>query len=113
MILRVRSGEITPSDAAHRLGVSRKTYYEWEKKGLEGLMEALSDSKPGRPSSPKPDPEKDQLRRKVTELEKRLELMGEIQPLRELLRDLRGPDNPTTKSKNPKKRATKRAKKKP
>jgi transposase len=108
MILRVRTGEITPSEAAHRLGVSRKTYYEWEKKGLEGLMEALSDSKPGRPQSPKPDLEKAKLERKVQELEKRLELMGEIQGLREVLHDLRGPEPPQPKSK---KRATKKASK--
>lgn len=52
----------------------------------------------------------------MAELEKRLELMGEIQPLRELLHDLRGPDNPTNTSNTPKnnqKRATKRAPKKP
>jgi len=40
-------------------GVSRKTYYEWEKKGLSALMDALEDKDVGRPQTSQEDPEKE------------------------------------------------------
>lgn len=52
LILKVQAGEITATEAARQLGVSRKTYYEWEKRGLSGMMEALADREGGRPSNP-------------------------------------------------------------
>lgn len=94
MILRVRSGEISPTEAACRLGISRKAYYQWEKRGLEGMLGSLTEKPPGRPPAPKPDPETEKLRRKVAELENRLEMMAEIHDLRDVLRDLRALDQP-------------------
>ena len=41
IILEVRSGRMTAEDGAKALGVSRKTFYRWEKRGLRGLLEAL------------------------------------------------------------------------
>jgi transposase len=52
LILKVQGGEMTATEAARQLGVSRKTYYEWEKRGLAGMMEALADREGGRPSNP-------------------------------------------------------------
>ncbi|MCH7229198.1 helix-turn-helix domain-containing protein [Haloferula sp. A504] len=97
MILRVRAGQITPSEAARQLGISRKTYYEWEQKGLEAMLAGLTDGRPGRPPKPKPDPEIERLRRKVSDLENRLGMMAGIHDLRDLLRDLRS-TAPSTKS---------------
>jgi len=33
IIMQVRGGTMTAEEGANQLGVSRKTYYEWEKKG--------------------------------------------------------------------------------
>jgi hypothetical protein len=77
IIMQVRSGQITATEGARRLGVSRKTYYEWEKRGLEGLMEALENQDSGRPV-PSVDIEKEELKRRNRELEQKL-LMAEGQ----------------------------------
>ena len=34
LIVAVQSGQITASEAAQQLGISRKTYYQWEKRAL-------------------------------------------------------------------------------
>ena len=40
MILKVRGGLMSAAEAARKLGISRKTYYKWERRGLEAMMEA-------------------------------------------------------------------------
>jgi transposase len=40
MIVKVRAGLMTATAAAEALGVSRKTYYKWEKKGLQAMLAA-------------------------------------------------------------------------
>ena len=40
---------MTAAEAARQLGVSRKTYYKWEQRGLSALLDGLSDQEPGRP----------------------------------------------------------------
>jgi transposase len=98
VILKVRSGQMTAKEAAKELGVSRKTYYEWEERGLQGMMEALSNRPPGRPEKKK-DPEKDQLKKQVEDLEQELYLSENMQEIRKLiaglpsLKDL-APDHP-------------------
>ncbi len=42
VIMRVQKGEITAKEGARLLGVSRKTYYQWEKRGLTGLLSGVS-----------------------------------------------------------------------
>jgi transcriptional regulator with XRE-family HTH domain len=37
VIFAVQSGQITAEEGARRLGVSRKTYYEWENRALEAM----------------------------------------------------------------------------
>ena len=69
VILKVRSGLITAKEGAKILGVSRKTYYQWEKRGLSGLMDALIEKDPGR--TPKEtDTEKERLRKENEDLER-------------------------------------------
>lgn len=89
IILQVRSGLITATEGAKRLGVSRKTYYEWENRALDAMASALEDRSAGRPSLPR-DPEKEALERKVAELTKEAELMAEISRIREKAAELRG-----------------------
>jgi len=85
LILKVRGGLLTASAAAKTLGVSRKTYYKWEKRALAGMVEGLCERNSGRPAS-EPDEEKESLRKKVTELERDLRLRQQGEELRTLLR---------------------------
>ena len=71
VIMQVRSGKITATEGARQLGISRKTYYEWEQRGLEGLMAALEDQEAGRPPLPE-DPEKAELKERNQTLEQEL-----------------------------------------
>ena len=50
MIVKVRAGLMTATAAAEALGVSRKTYYKWEKRGLQAMLAAGEAEKPGRRS---------------------------------------------------------------
>ncbi len=53
--MKVRCGLMSATQAAAELGVSRKTYYKWERKGLAGLLESVCDRPAGRhPQGPKP-----------------------------------------------------------
>jgi len=106
MILKVRSGEITATEAARLLGMSRKTYYQWEDRALQGMLEGLTEKEPGRPPAPAPDPEKARLEKKVADLEKKLQTMAELYDLRQILDDLNRRDS------KPRKRAPKARKKK-
>jgi len=70
--MQVRGGRMTAEEGANQLGVSRKTYYEWEKKGLSAMMGALADGEVGRPETPQEDPEKEALKKRLAEMEKEL-----------------------------------------
>jgi transposase len=85
LILKVRAGVLSASEAAKQLGVSRKTYYKWEKRGLAAMMEGLCERDSGRPASV-PDEEKESLRKKVAELEEQLRQKQQREQLRALLR---------------------------
>lgn len=83
VILRVRSGALTAREGAKRLGVSRKTYYEWEQRALGAMALALENQPPGRLPAPL-DEEKEGLRRQVKELEKKLFLTEKAMEVKEL-----------------------------
>lgn len=87
VILKVQTGQITAKEAAKLLGVSRKTYYEWEERGLKGMMDALSNRPPGRPQMQK-DPEKEELKKRVEDLEDELSLSEHMQEIRKLMSSL-------------------------
>ena len=84
VILEVRSGKLTATEGAQRLGVSRKTYYEWEDRALQAMAQALENHSPGRPAVPV-DPEKEELQGKVQELEKKLYLAEKTIEVKDLL----------------------------
>lgn len=73
VIMKVRCGQLNATDAARILGMSRKSYYEWEERGLRGLMDALRDKEPGRPVIPR-DPEKIAAMKRISELEEELKM---------------------------------------
>jgi transposase len=84
VILQVRSGALTVTEGAKLLGVSRKTYYEWEEKCLKAMALALENHPAGR--SPTPiDPEKEALRERIQELEKKLDRAEKTIEVKELL----------------------------
>ncbi len=85
VILEVQSGRITATEGARRLGVSRKTYYEWEIRALQALVQALTDETAGRPPRIEADPEKDDLRRQVQDLQRQLEAAKQTEAVRRVL----------------------------
>jgi len=87
MILKVRSGQMTAKAAAEALGVSRNTYYKWERKGLQAMLAAGQDEAAGRPSRQEAAEVK-ALRRKVKTLSAKLEEMAQTAELRLMLRIL-------------------------
>jgi transposase len=84
VVFAVRSGQITAEEGARQLGVSRKTYYEWERRALEAITEALEDRAPGRPSTPK-DEEKQFLQEQIAELQNKLFVAEKTVEVRDML----------------------------
>lgn len=84
VVFAVRSGQITAEEGARRLGVSRKTYYEWESRALQAMTVAMEDKTPGRPSTPQ-DEEKQRLQVEVAELQKKLFVAEKTQEVRDML----------------------------
>lgn len=72
VIMKVCSGAINATQGAKQLQISRKTYYEWEKRGLAALLESLKDGEAGRPVQQPPDPEKSAMEQKLKAMEREL-----------------------------------------
>jgi transposase len=71
VILKVRSGVMTAAEAARQLKVSRKTYYKWEKRALEAMLDALTDRPSGRPTRAE-DGEKASMKEEMEAMRKEL-----------------------------------------
>jgi transposase len=84
VILQVRSGALTAKEGAKQLGISRKTYYEWEERSLKAMALALENRPAGRPPVAV-DEEKETLRERVQELEKKLYLAEKTIEVKEIL----------------------------
>ena len=84
VVFAVRSGQITAEEGARRLGVSRKTYYEWELRALQAITEAMEDKAPGRPSIPQ-DEEKQRLQDENAELRNKLFVAEKTVEVRDML----------------------------
>ena len=84
VILQVRGGTLTAKEGAKLLGVSRKTYYEWEEKSLKAMALALENRPSGRPPAPV-DPEKKVLQERIRDLEKKLDQAEKTIEVKELL----------------------------
>lgn len=84
MFLQVRSGLLTAKEAARRLGISRKTYYKWEKRAMVSIIEAMSEQCGGRPKR-KADPEKQSLQRQNQQLQQRVRVLEQTAEIRRML----------------------------
>ncbi len=77
VILQRLAGSLTAAQAAQRLGISRKTYYQWEARALRGMHSALCPGQAGRPPSTRDGPlaqmqaQNQQLQQQVLLLEQR------------------------------------------
>lgn len=83
VILQVRSGALTAREGAKRLGVSRKTYYEWEQRALGAMTLALENRPPGRVPTPV-DEKKEGLQHEIKELRDKLFLAEKTMEVKEL-----------------------------
>ena len=84
LIMRVRSGVLSAQEAARQLGISRKTYYKWERRALAAMVEALGNREQGRPPRPI-DTEKKALQRQSQELQAKLEVLEQTERIRQWL----------------------------
>ena len=64
---------MTATAAASELGVSRKTYYEWEAKAFAAMTEALIDKEPGRPALTPQTEENRRLKKHLMHKEKQID----------------------------------------
>ncbi len=98
LIMRVQVGQMTASEAARQMGVSRKTFYQRAQRGLEGMIAALAPRPAGRPGKAR-DTEKETLLAQMAQLQReKLELQRTLR-VRELLQQARVEDGPGTKKK--------------
>jgi len=101
VIMQVRAGLMTVQAAAAALGVSRKTYYQWEKKGLQGMLGRLENRPAGRPTTA-PPARVQALEAKVQTLEQKLAAAQQTADIRGLLRKLEQPGNKKKRSRSTK-----------
>lgn len=84
LIMKVRCGLMTASEAARQLGVSRKTYYKWEQRGLSALLDGLSDQTPGRPEN-EDNPVVVALEKQMSELKRQNQRLEQEMALKDLV----------------------------
>ena len=75
IIMKVRSGLLTATEGAAALGISRKTYYKWENRALDAMLDGLEDRETGRPELPGPLQNEIDLNKKIEELHRENELL--------------------------------------
>lgn len=88
VIMKVRCGLLTAQQAAEQRGVSRKTYYQWEERGLSALLSSLADKGSGRPSPPV-DSEKQALQRQLEQAQRECAILQHKMALKDVLFDLK------------------------
>jgi transposase len=88
VIMKVRCGLMNASQAAEQLGVSRKTYYKWEQRGLSALLTGLEDQSPGRPCQPV-DSQQQTLEKQLEQAHRDNALLKHKMELKDVLTDLK------------------------
>ena len=85
VIFQVRSGQMSATEAARILGISRAQYYQWEQRALRALLTALENRPQGRPKA-KTDPRQQSLQQRVNQLEKQVQDYEQKEKLHHLLK---------------------------
>ena len=86
--MKVRCGLMSAAQAAEELGVSRKTYYKWEARGLSALLSSLEDQSGGRPAQPV-DSEKESLGQQLAQTRRENAVLHHKMELKDLLSELK------------------------
>ena len=89
IIMKVRCGLMTATQAAQVLGVSRKTYYKWEQRGLSALLEGVQDQESGRPETPPEQTQKAVFNKELSALKQQNELLEKQLKLKDLVYQMR------------------------
>ncbi len=101
IILKVRSGAMTATEGAKELGISRKSYYAWERRALEALMQTLEERPSGRPVQ-KSDPEAEKREEKIRTLEQENEILRARVEIQELMMEMQCKNKKKQRQKKPK-----------
>lgn len=70
-------------------GVSRKTYYKWEQRGLAALLEGVQDQKGGRPETPPEHIQKAAVDKEFQELKQKNERLEQQVKLKDIVYQMR------------------------
>ena len=89
IIMKVRCGLMTATQAAQLLGVSRKTYYKWEQRGLAALLEGVQDQKGGRPETPPEHIQKAAIDKELQELKQKNERLEQQVKFKDIVYQMR------------------------
>jgi len=85
LVIKVQAKLMTATEAAEKMGVSRKTYYEKEKRALSGMLAGLERKEPGRPAA-EVDPEKEALKKELEEMKEDVLLLRQELRIKEALK---------------------------
>ncbi len=88
IVMKVRCGLMTATRAAQLLGVSRKTYYKWEQRGLAALLEGVQDQESGRPETPPELTRQAAFNKELKELKQQNELLEKQLKLKDLVHQM-------------------------
>jgi hypothetical protein len=88
IIMKVGCGLMTATQAAQLLGVSRKTYYKWEQRGLAALLEGVEDQHIGRPETPPEHRRKAAFEKELKALKQQNELLEKHLKLKDLVHQM-------------------------
>jgi predicted site-specific integrase-resolvase len=86
--MKVRCGLMTATEAAYLLGVSRKTYYKWEQRGLVALLEGLQEQTGGRPEIPRQQRREAGVEKQLAQLRWEIELLHKRMQLKDLVHQM-------------------------
>jgi transposase len=86
VVFAVQGGQITVEEGAKQLGVSRKTYYEWEGRAMQAMTQAMEDGHSGRPKTPR-DEEKERLHKEIADLQDKLFVAEKTVEVRDMLHE--------------------------
>jgi transposase len=86
--MKVRCGLMKATEAAAMLGVSRKTYYKWEQRGLAALLMGLQDQVAGRPEAEQHQKCQPEVEKQLAQLQRENELLQKKMQLKDLVHQM-------------------------